>query len=169
MPGYNLQRQGTARTSQLPFSVLCVQFVCKCVMSCCHRVSTQLQLNIYHIISYIILPTLSFTGIQHHFHVTDKVPMFWRNLLPISSDKKCLIHWLGQDVPLKHWYWCHNPVECNKNLHRLLRLLETWKGLIFQGLLDGLKGLYEWSVFYWRGSVRRASRELLYWGPRNIC
>jgi hypothetical protein len=62
MSGYNSQRRSTARTSQIsfkffidmyvPLSVFCVLFVCKCVMYYCYRVSTQLQLNIYHVISY---------------------------------------------------------------------------------------------------------------------
>ena len=65
MPGYNLQKRGTART--LPkfcvvlyiicFVSLCVLFVCKCVLYYCHLVAAQLQLtNIsYHIIQLMVL------------------------------------------------------------------------------------------------------------------
>jgi hypothetical protein len=61
MPGYNLQRWGTACT--LPkflccsmYCLFCVilRFVCQCVLYYCHRVATQLQLtNVSYRISCI--------------------------------------------------------------------------------------------------------------------
>jgi hypothetical protein len=59
----------------VPFSVFCVLSVCKCVLYYCHRVVTQLQLNIYHIIlshisCCIIYHVMSYYIIYHiSYHI----------------------------------------------------------------------------------------------------
>jgi hypothetical protein len=69
MPGYTSQRRGMASTLPDYWIVLfCVLFACKCVLCYCHRVATQLQLNVsYHIISYrISYHTISCHIMPHH-------------------------------------------------------------------------------------------------------
>jgi hypothetical protein len=51
MPGYNSQGGARPALPNFPFSVLCVLFVRKCVMYCCHRVSTKCVMYCCHRVS----------------------------------------------------------------------------------------------------------------------
>jgi hypothetical protein len=68
MPGYNSQSLGTARTLPKLIVLFSVLFVCKCVLYCCHRVATQLQVTN---ISYICK-----TKFQLHHHMSLKTHNF---------------------------------------------------------------------------------------------
>jgi len=124
IPRQNPQRRDTARTLPnfcvvecivcfVSFSVL---FLCKCVLYYCHRVATQLQLNIYHIISYHIISyhIISYHIISYHisYHIIqvfDTKPMLYA-LVTISdccqSDashicKNSLCHALACEWPVR--------------------------------------------------------------------
>jgi hypothetical protein len=69
-----------------PFSVFCVLFVCKCVLCCCHRVLTQLQLNIqdaYKLSEYFAKPCFHKYWIDIH----DVTNIWKRNVWSFINDQ----------------------------------------------------------------------------------
>jgi hypothetical protein len=92
MPGYNSQDEARPALPNFPISVLCVLFVCKCVMYCCHRVSTQLRLKniyIYHIIIPIGRVTFKKCWSSWHYTLFQRTPVLLhltlRSTLPYTS------------------------------------------------------------------------------------
>jgi len=95
MPGYNSQRRGTARTLPKLIVFFCVLFVCKCVLYCCHRLSTQLQLT--NISIYISIYDYS----QQYKN------MGWRYYIARLVSKQCFLTTevtvKGKAVPVQAW------------------------------------------------------------------
>ena len=82
------------------FSVL---FVCICVLYYCHRVATQLQLNIYHIISYHIV---SYHIISYHIISYHTISYHMFSVLFVC---KCVL------------YYCHRvAIQLQLNIYHII-------------------------------------------------
>jgi hypothetical protein len=151
MPGYTSQRRGTVHT--LPnqrivlFYVLfvlivmfCVLFVCKRVLYYCHRVSTQLQLNISYQYSGTDCPFLHW-GLFNKTGVKTQKDLFSAMLLLV-------LLYLENSPPLANhitFQWCNltlNPLTWK--IWRASNNARRWQ----MGFNSACKGLSPYQKFY---------------------